>query len=947
MLGPTHPGRTVNVSQQLYQLGRACFRARRWVLAGWMLLLVSGGALLGLLGDDLDESFSIPGTPAQQAIDDLARTFPQTANGAAQVVVHLPIGSVEDAEIRQQIVATLGDIAGVDGVAAVTDPFTGQQVAAPGETLPEQPAEPAVVDTVTVSDDGSTVISQVQFDEEAQEVPEGVREALRDLVSDLDVMAGTTTYLGGEVYQEAGGVHLSPVELVGIAVALLVLTLTFRSVVVAAIPVATALVGVGIAMAALLLSSHVIEVSSSAPPLGMMIGLAVGIDYALFIVSRYRELLEEVDSAEEAVARAVATAGSAVVFAGVTVVLALAGLAIARIPFLTVMGLGAAGAVCVAVAVALTLLPAVLGFAGDRLRPPAHQSDTREGLAARWSEVVRRGRWGVAVLATALLTVLALPATDLRLNLPDSGDEPAGSSARKAYELVSEKFGPGYNGPLTVSANILASTDPLGSVEEIATFLAGVDGVEAVVKAVPNPSADTAVFSVVPEGEADDPATQDLVRDLRDLATGENLASYRLAVTGTTAVSLDVSERMAHALLPFGAVVIGLSLLLLALVFRSLLVPLTASIGYVLSSAAAFGVVTTVFVDGWAADLVGVEQVGPIVSFLPIMLMGVLFGLAMDYQVFLVSRMREHYTHHRHFNGSPDDAVDAGIRQSSAVVVAAAAIMVGVFAAFVPTGDAVLKPIAFALAVGVLLDAFIVRLALIPALMSILGHHSWWLPAPLGRRLPKIDVEGAQLEEGLARRNQDPPRAGAAISLRGTRIGAHDVPDLDVPAGGLLLLEGPASVNRSLLWAIAGRGRADGGDVYVGGRSARRVPDRVGLGGIGGWPARQVGVERVTRAEPRTAEIRRSLDSQLLAVGVGTPMGDTLKEVVLNLAFGLVDGPDVVVVDLPEMASPSFEAAWQLLRHVTDSGTTLAVAVARDDVRARVLDPDSREVTRS
>ncbi|GAB7040164.1 MULTISPECIES: MMPL family transporter [Catenuloplanes] len=934
------------MSHALYLIGRACYRARRRVLAAWLLLLIAVGTGLATVGTALDEGFSIPGTPAQDALDDLSRTFPQTATGAGVLVVHAEQGTVTDPATEEVVRRALTEVAGLDGVSAVTDPYTGALVAVPGTAAVTPPPPPEVVRSERVSDDGSTVYAQVQFDDDAQYIPDEVLDDVRQAMDPVRERPSVAVSFGGEAFRETGA-HLSVVEVIGVLVALVVLAVTFRSLLAAFLPIGTAIVGVGIATGGLLLLSNVIEVSSSAPTLGMMIGLAVGIDYALFIVSRHRELLGEGHGVEEAVARANATAGSAVVFAGATVIIALAGLSIAQIPFLTVMGLGAAFSVTVAVTIALTLLPALLGFAGDRLRLGKRHAASAGVLAGRWSGLVRRFRHPVTAGAVLLLVACAVPATDLRLALPDNGDEAAGSTQRLAYDTIAAEFGPGYNGPLTVSANILGSTNPLAAIDQIANTLAGTPGVAAVTNAVPNETADTAVFSVVPAEAPDAPATKDLVGDLRDLAEEPGMAGYDLAVTGPTAVSLDVSERLAGALVPFGAVVVGLSLLLLMLVFRSVLVPLTASLGYLLSTAASFGAVAMVFEYGWGAGLIGVDRTGPVISFLPIMLMGVLFGLAMDYQVFLVSRMREHYTHHRARGGTAEEAVDAGIRQSSKVVVAAAVIMIAVFAAFVPTGDAVLKPIAFALAAGVLLDAFVVRLTLIPALMTVMGRWAWWLPARIDRRLPELDVEGATLDDRLADTDGPAVRAGALVRADGVVVDAagtaHEVDDFALAPGGLVALEGAPAAISELLWAVTGRARPARGRLTVAGRPARRASRRpvVGIGGVAGQPARGRKRTELAAAEPRFAAVAERLRSRSAEFADATGQDADVSagppaEVVDNLAWALSSRPAVIAVELPVLATGHAETVWDLLHHIADEGTAVLVATPAADPTDRV-----------
>jgi RND superfamily putative drug exporter len=497
-----------------------------------------------------------------------------------------------------------------------------------------------------------------------------------------------------------------------------------------------------------------------------MIGLAVGIDYALFILSRHRTQLAAGMDPEESTARATGTAGSAVVFAGLTVIIALCGLSIVGIPFLAVMGFGAAGTVLVAVAVALTLLPALLGFAGARLAPKPgsraarrEQADAQEttgtggAMGARWTRLVTRRPLLTVLAVLAGLIVLAIPAPQLELALPDNSSAAPDSPQRQAYDLISENFGPGLNGPLVVLAQGLDPATAQQSAQQIAVALGGTPtdtpgqfegGLDDVAVAIPSllPDGTTGLITVIPDSGPQDEATSALVADIRDQGRDlEAATGAEIAVTGQTAVAIDVSDRLSDALIPFAVVVVGLALVLLLLVFRSILVPIKAAVGFLLSVGASIGAVVAVFQWGWFGDLLGVPTTGPVISFLPVILIAVLFGLAMDYEVFLVSRMREEYVH----GAEPRAAVVTGARHASRVVVAAALIMFSVFASFAAIDDVVVKAIAVGLAVGILVDAFVVRMTLVPAVLALLGRSAWWLPRWLDRILPDLDVEGARL----------------------------------------------------------------------------------------------------------------------------------------------------------------------------------------------------------
>ncbi|MCQ0014561.1 MMPL family transporter [Actinomadura madurae] len=503
----------------------------------------------------------------------------------------------------------------------------------------------------------------------------------------------------------------------------------------------------------------------------MMLGLAVGIDYALFVVSRYREERARGRAPREAVGLAVGTAGSAVVFAGLTVVIALAGLSVVGIPMLTKMGLAAAGAVTIAILIALTLVPALLGFwpnavltrrarKGGRIE----ERSTPNDWCTRWARLVLRRPLPVLLLGVVVLGALALPAMDLRLGNPGDEAKPASTTERRAYDALAEAFGPGFNGPLTIVVDARGNTGAKGAVEAVAQQIGDTEGVVSVSPARFNKAGDTAVFQAVPSTAPTDEKTRNLVASIRnDRPAIESRTGMTFAVTGTTAVDIDIAGKVQAALVPYLIVVVGLAIVLLLLVFRSLLVPLKAALGYLLSVLASLGVVVLVFQQGHGAELLGAEHTGPIMSLMPIFLVGIVFGLAMDYEVFLVARMREAYVH----GESPHQAITSGFRHSARAVVAAALIMVAVFAGFVSESDSMIKMIGFGLASAILFDAFVVRMAIGPAVLALLGHKAWWLPGRLDRVLPRVDVEG----EALGRRpgEPDPQWSGTATEQEVSR----------------------------------------------------------------------------------------------------------------------------------------------------------------------------------
>lgn len=824
------------MSSLLYTLGRWAFRARKLVLILWIAVLaVAGGSAL-LFNQGTDNAFSIPGTESQEALDTLTHTFPQVSGASAQLIVVAPEGdTVDDGAVRSAIddaVSGLGDL---------------KQV--------EQAVSPFAKDiTGAVSDDQRAALISIQFDGAMTDITASTIAGVEDVAAQLadDLPAGAQSSLGGELFSNSLPA-LSVVELVGVVVALVVLVLTFGSFLAAGMPLITALLGVAISMALIFVATVFGPISSTTPMLALMLGLAVGIDYALFIISRHQDQLRTGLDPEESAARATATAGSAVIFAGLTVIIALLGLAVANIPFLTTMGTAAAVGVAIAVLISLTLIPAMLGFAGARLRPKPSRAERRRAAAAPtpatgptpvteqtpvtepvevptttphanrfflgWVRGVTRLPIVTIVAVVAVLGALAIPALSLRLALPDAGSLPEGDGARTTYDLVSEHFGEGFNGPLIVTGSIVGSTDPLGLMADLKQEIEDLDGVAAVPLATPNATADTGIIQVIPSGSPDSQETKDLVAEIRGLHQ-YFLDEYDvdLQVTGFTAIGIDISDRLGGALLPFGLIVVGLSLILLTMAFRSIWVPIKATLGYLLSVAASFGVVALVFEHGVFAEALHVARTGPVISFMPIILMGVLFGLAMDYEVFLVSRMREDFVHSKLARRS----IETGFLGSAKVVTAAAVIMFAVFAAFVPEGDTNIKPIALGLAVGVFVDAFIVRMTLVPAVLALLGERAWYMPKWLDRLLPSFDVEGEGLQHELAlgewRDDADIAIAASGLSLHGPDGPLYTEVETTVRVGGVLAVQGSRPVEVSaLLLTLAGRLAPDAGRLKVAG----------------------------------------------------------------------------------------------------------------------------------
>ncbi|GAB2930139.1 MMPL family transporter [Streptomyces heilongjiangensis] len=718
----------------LYRLGRLAFRKRWYVTLVWVAVLGAVGIGAVKAPGASAEEFSMPGIESQKAFDLMEERFPGlTADGAtARVVFVAPGGEkVTAAANRKAIEETVADLADGSQVANAVDPFQAR----------------------AVSEDGSTAYATVTYEVGADELADASRTHLENALHQAQD-AGLTVEAGGDAVAERGGAG-GAAEVIGVAIAAVVLLITFGSLAAAGLPLLTALVGVGISMAAILALSDALGLSTTTGTLAMMLGLAVGIDYALFVVSRYREERAGGRTPEEATALATGTAGSAVVFAGLTVVIALAGLSVVGIPMLTKMGLAAAGAVVVAVLIALTLVPAVLGFwpnavLARKARRSGRLERSGDNGGTRWSRFVLRRPVPVLLLGVIGLGALAVPMTDLQLGMPGDEAKPVSTTERRAYDALAEGFGPGFNGPLTIVVDARGADDAKAAAETVAKDIGATEGIVSVSPARFNEAGDTAVFSAVPATAPTDEKTKDLVTVIRDERPGieaETGATYE--VTGTTALNIDISDKVQSALVPYLLVVVGLAVLLLLVVFRSLLVPLKAALGFLLSVLASLGVVVLVFQQGHGAELLGVEQTGPIMSLMPIFLVGIVFGLAMDYEVFLVSRMREAYVH----GDRPDEAITSGFRHSARVVAAAALIMIAVFAGFIGESDSMIKMIGFGLASAVLFDAFVVRMAIVPAVLALLGDRAWWLPKWLDRVLPRVDVEG----EALSRRPEAEP----------------------------------------------------------------------------------------------------------------------------------------------------------------------------------------------
>jgi putative drug exporter of the RND superfamily len=703
----------------LHRIGLGSARHRFAVITVWVVVLVASVAgALTLSGETVDD-FEIPGQESTTALDLMEEKFGSVSSGAnADVVFQASDGTLlTDPAVQTEIQALLDELSTLDGVVSVSNPF--------------DPAAP------TVSQDVSAGFASVTYDVQPQEVGEAQTEALFETVEQASTESLTVDVTGSATQ---GPPHIGGAsEAIGVIIALAVLALTYGALAIAGMNLLTALIGVAIGALGITTVTGFVDLQSTTPILATMLGLAVGIDYALFIVTRFRQELRNGHDVNEAIALAVGTAGSAVVTAGLTVVIALSGLAIAGIPFLTEMGLAAAATVVIAVLVALTLLPAFLSLLGRKALPKKERKSdvvkhNERGFFTGWGEFVSKRRWVSLVSAVVVLGIVAIPVASMQTTLNPAF--PDDSTQTRAETALAENFGEGIGGPLLV---LVDGDGAPARAQQLAIEIPSLAGVAQVQPSGVTPDGSAALITVIPQSGPDSDETLNLVHELRDIVHEGSPTAY---VTGETAISVDVSETLDKALPLYLLVVVGLAMVLLILVFRSILVPLVGVLGFLLTIGASFGATTAVFQWGWLKDVVQADTTGPVMSLAPIIVVGILFGLAMDYQVFLVSRMHEAYAH----GSAAKAAIVAGFRQAGPVVLAAAAIMFSVFGGFVPAGDATVKPIAFALAVGIFFDAVIVRMIAIPAALALMGKAAWWYPNWL-RWLPTLDVEGAALEK--------------------------------------------------------------------------------------------------------------------------------------------------------------------------------------------------------
>lgn len=789
------------MARLLFRIGRDSSRHPLYVIAAWAVALVAAaGAFLGF-GGSLADTFSIPGTETDRVTAQLSEEISGVDGATARLVFQTEDGTAfSDSQIAR-IGDALDSLTSIDGVSSVLNPFeSAQQRAAQAQQLAdgaEQIAQaheqldataqqladaearpgssPAELDAAraqleqaraelqaqetqltlgsqladyaselrTVSADGSTALAAATFNVGGLSLSQETKDAVVGTMEDVAI-PGVEVNFSADLVTEVGGI-LGIGEIAGVMIALIVLMVMMRAVLPSLQPIVTSVVGVGVGLATALAFSSVVDMQSVTPVLGVMLGLAVGIDYSLFIVNRHRTQLRTGMSVHESVGLANGTAGNAVVFAGATVVVALLALNVTGVPFLGVMGSVAAFAVGVAVLNALTLTPALLGLMGLRALNTRERATIGAPHHTQSASTPLRTRNAIFAFAasTLALLVIAIPATSMRLGLPDGTQEPMDSTQYRAYFAIAQNFGEGLNGTMLVTADLpqqVSEEQVLATQTRIAGELMSHSDVSAVAPIAVSDDRDFMAFQVIPSSGPSSVATTNLVSDLR--ASSPLADGTALGVAGEASGSIDISQKLSDALPLYLAVVVGLSLIILVIVFRSIVVPVLATAGFVLSLFASFGVVTAVYQWGWLSAIFGVHDPGPVLSFLPIFLTGILFGLAMDYQLFITSGMREAYIH----GASARDAVVAGVRHGRAVVTAAAIIMAAVFGGFVFSEITMIRPMGLGMAAGVLFDAFVVRMVIVPALMHLAGESAWWLPRWLDRILPNVDIEGSQLE---------------------------------------------------------------------------------------------------------------------------------------------------------------------------------------------------------
>ncbi|MGE6260667.1 MMPL family transporter [Heyndrickxia sporothermodurans] len=720
------------MAKYLYKLGYWAVKHRKKVVLSALAILIALVLFAVNIGSSFREELSIPNTPADKAGKVIEKEFKamQPAGAQVKVVFQAPKNeTLESAEVQQKIAEVLDELKKDSAVDSVAAPMQLQNL----------------------SKDKTIGYAVITYKVKAEKVTEASKDKILDSI-ETTRDAGIQTELSGGDIKFSDSETSGMTEIVGVLVAFVVLAFTFVSFLVAGLPILTAIIGLAIGMLGIMIGTNYVEIQSVSLSLAAMLGLAVGIDYALFIINRFIQQLAQGDSVPESVAIATGTAGSSVIFAGLTVIIGLLGLSVTKIPFLTAMGVSAAFTVLAAVLVSVIILPAILGLVGHKIAPSKQNRFLQKMTGAgkkhagsnKWGEFVIRRPLIVTIFAIGLLAVITIPFFHMNLGLPSDGTtQSTETTERRAYDLLTEAYGEGFHASLMVVAKSEEATaETQNAMNTIAKELGNLSEVKSVTPAIPGPSGKIYMISVTPKTGPDDTKTKDLVKAIRDKSNQTKKKNgIELMVTGTAAMNIDIVQKLSDALPVFAALIVGLAYVLLVLVFRSLLIPLKAVLGFLLSLVATLGAVVFFVQDGHFQNIFGFPAAGPILAFLPVILIGILFGLAMDYEVFLVSKMREVYTH----TGDPKRAIVEGMRESGRVVVAAGLIMMSVFIGFMLAPDTIIKSIGMALTFGVFFDAFIVRMTIVPAVMILMGKSAWYLPKWLDKILPNIDVEGESI----------------------------------------------------------------------------------------------------------------------------------------------------------------------------------------------------------
>jgi len=710
----------------MVRLSRWCIAHRRWVIGGWVLIAVLTTVIAGAVGRNYATDFSLPGTESQHVVDLLGGEFKAQSGDVDTIVFHTSQGKVDDPAVRNAITPLLGKVAQMPHVASVISPYSQNGA-------------------VEISKDRATAFATINYDKRANLLPNATGQPVLDAIDKVKVQ-GLKLAAGGQVIENAQGFNIGPATTVGVIAALIILLLTFGSLSAAGMPLVTAGLGLITGLALVGLGTHITSMSNISPELAVMIGLGVGVDYALFIVTRFKESYGHNQDIQRSITEAMDTSGRAILLAGTTVIIALLGMFATGVTFMYGLAIASVLAVLMVMAASLTVLPALLASWGNRVvRPTRRQrrriergEPPRESAWRRWSLQVQKRPWPLAVASTALMLAFLIPVLGMRLESSDAGNDPSNTSTYRAYHLLAGGFGPGFNGPLQV---VVRLSDPAqqSQVPAVRAAVAGTPDVAAVTAPRLSPSGRVAVMEAYPASAPQAQATTDLVNRLRDevLPPFKAKLGERPLVGGFTAGSIDFSKVLAGKLPLFIGIVVVLSALLLFVIFRSLVIPVQAALMNLLSIGGALGVVVVVFQNGFLAGALGVTP-GPIEPWIPVLMFAVVFGLSMDYEVFLISRVREEWVRRR----DASRAVADGIASTGRVISAAAAIMICVFLSFMLGDQRSIKEFGFGLAAAVFLDAIVIRCVLLPAVLEILGERTWWLPSWIDRRLPRIRIEG-------------------------------------------------------------------------------------------------------------------------------------------------------------------------------------------------------------